>query len=56
VHFDEPLKIQAIEFLRSLQDGKAERSGAASGLRVVEILEAIVTSMRRGGSPTRIRP
>jgi predicted dehydrogenase len=56
VHFDEPLKIQAIEFLRSLQDGKAERSGGASGLRVVKILEAIVTSMRRGGSPTRIRP
>jgi predicted dehydrogenase len=56
VHFDEPLKIQAIEFLRSLQDGKAERSGGAFGLRVVKVLEAIVTSMQRGGCPTRVRP
>jgi predicted dehydrogenase len=56
VRFDEPLKVQAIEFLKSLRDGKVERSGGAFGLSVVKTLEAIVTSMRRGGSPTRIRP
>jgi predicted dehydrogenase len=56
VHIDEPLKIQAIEFLKCLRDGQAEPSDGAFGLRVVKVLEAIVTSMQRGGCPTRVRP
>ena len=55
VSFVEPLKVQAIEFLKSLQNGRAERADGTFALRVVKVLEAIVSSMQRGGSPTRVR-
>jgi predicted dehydrogenase len=55
VNFVEPLKVQAIEFLKSLQNGRAERADGTFSLKVVKVLEAIVSSMQRGGSPTRVR-
>jgi predicted dehydrogenase len=54
VRFDEPLKVQASEFVKSLRDGQAERSDGAFGLRVVKILKAINTSIQHGGSPTPV--
>ena len=54
VRFDEPLKVQAIDFLESLQYGCASRSDGAFGLRVVKVLEAVTVSMQQGGSPTRV--
>jgi predicted dehydrogenase len=54
VHFGEPLKIQAEEFLKSLQNGYSERSDGTFGLNVVKVLEALTISMRQGGSPTRV--
>ncbi len=56
VPFDEPLKVQAVEFLKSLQEGHVERSDATFGLGVVRVLEAIDASMQQGGSPTRVSP
>jgi len=55
VHSDEPLKLQAIEFLESLRNGQAERSDGAFSLRVVKVLEAITASMQQGGCPVRVR-
>jgi predicted dehydrogenase len=54
VDFDEPLKVQAIEFLKSLQNGQAERADGTFGLRVVKVLEAIDASVQQGGSPVRV--
>ena len=56
VDFVEPLKLQALEFLESLQDGHAGRSDGAFGLSVVKVLEAIDSSIQQGGSPVRVRP
>jgi len=56
VRSDEPLKVQATEFIRALQDSRAGRSDGAFGLRVVKVLEAVATSMQQGGSPARVRP
>ena len=56
VDFDEPLKVQAIEFLKSLQNGHAERADGTFGLRVVKVLEAIDASVQQGGSPVRVKP
>ena len=55
VEFVEPLKAQATEFLRSLQDGHNDRSDGMFGLRVVKVLEAIADSVQQGGSPVRVR-
>ncbi len=51
---DEPLKVQAIAFLESLQDGRVERSDGRLGLSVVRVLEALDISMQQGGSPVRV--
>jgi predicted dehydrogenase len=56
VCFDEPLKVQAIEFLKSLQKGRVECADGVFGLRVVKVLEAIAASMQQGGTPVRVRP
>jgi predicted dehydrogenase len=55
VRFEEPLKVQARAFLKSLQDSQPELPDGTFGLRVVKVLEAIDTSMQQGGSPTRVR-
>jgi predicted dehydrogenase len=56
VSVDEPLKVQASEFLKSLQDGRAERADGAFGLGVVKVLEAITASTQEGGCPVRVDP
>jgi len=56
VSFDEPVKVQAIEFLKFLQDGRVERSDSTFGLGVVRVLEAIDISIQQGGRPTRVDP
>ena len=56
VPFDEPLKVQAVKFLESLQDGRHERADSRVALGVVRVLEAIDISMQQGGSPTRVSP
>jgi predicted dehydrogenase len=55
VHFEEPLKLQAIDFLQSLEEGCLKHSDGAFGLKVVKALEAIATSIQQNGSPTQIR-
>jgi predicted dehydrogenase len=54
VHFDEPLKAQATRFLRCIRDGRADHSDGMFGLSIVKALEAITTSMQRGGSPVEV--
>jgi predicted dehydrogenase len=56
VHFAEPLKVQAVEFLNVLQNGQDNRSDGTFALGVVRVLEAIASSIQRNGSPTRVRP
>ena len=54
ISLDEPLRVQAIEFLKCLQHGGTVRSDGAFGLRLVKVLETVVTSMHQGGSPVRV--
>jgi predicted dehydrogenase len=51
---DEPLKLQAAQFLKCLQNGRAERSGSRFGVGVVRALEAVNASIERGGSPVSV--
>jgi predicted dehydrogenase len=55
VPFDEPLKVQAIEFLKYLQKGRVDRSGGGFGLKVTRVLEAVTASIERGGCPVEVR-
>jgi predicted dehydrogenase len=54
VRFDEPLKLQATEFLRYLENGRVERSEGEFGLEVTRVLEAVAASMELGGSPVEV--
>lgn len=48
VSAEEPLRAQDQHFLECLNDGSTPRSGGASGLAVVSVLEAAVQSLRTG--------
>ncbi len=54
VEFGEPLRLQAIEFIRALQHGHVERSNGEFSLGVVSVLEAITASLAAGGAPTSV--
>ena len=54
VQFDEPLKLQAIAFLKYLHNGVAERSQGEFNVGVVRVLEAINASIERNGSPVAV--
>jgi len=51
----EPLKLEAQHFLQCIQDRKAPRTDAANGIRVLEVLEAIESSIRAEGAAVEIR-
>ncbi|MGI8805258.1 MAG: Gfo/Idh/MocA family protein [Thermoleophilaceae bacterium] len=54
---EEPLRIECRHFLERVRDGAEPRSGPASGLRVVRVLEALERSLdetsRAAAAPTR---
>jgi predicted dehydrogenase len=49
IDFREPLAVQVEHFGQCIQDGSPPRTGAASGRRVVAVLEAAQRSLRNGG-------
>jgi predicted dehydrogenase len=51
----EALRIAAEHFVESIQKGKAPMTDGRLGLRMVELIEAATTSMRRRGETVRIR-
>ncbi len=55
---DEPLKLQAIEFLEWLQSGNrnghAGRSRSDFSLGIIRVLEAVDASIKQGGSPVEV--
>ncbi len=51
VRTDEPLKVQAQEFVKAIQSGIVAKSDGVFSLGVVQTLDAITASMRLGGSP-----
>ncbi len=44
---DEPLRVECQHFIDSVREGSSPRSGGASGLRVVRVLEALQSSLDR---------
>jgi predicted dehydrogenase len=52
----EPLAAECDQFLDCVRDGAVPASGAADGLRVVRILDAIERSMRRGSREVELAP
>jgi predicted dehydrogenase len=48
---EEPLRIECRHFVDCVRDGREPRSGAASGLRAVRVLEALQRSLEAGGVP-----
>ncbi len=51
----EPLKYEGAHFLDCVRDRTTPRTDARSGIRVLELLEAIEISIRSGGAPVEIR-
>jgi predicted dehydrogenase len=45
----EPLRLECEHFLECVRTGAEPRTGVEEGLRVVEVLEAMQTSLERGG-------
>jgi predicted dehydrogenase len=54
VPFGEPLKVEAVHFLDCVRDRTAPRTDGESGIRVLEVLEAIESSIRAGGAAVEI--
>ncbi len=52
---EEPLRIECRHFVESVRAGSEPRSGAASGLRAVRVLEALQRSLDAGGTPQRLQ-
>ena len=52
---EEPLRIECRHFVDCVRTGAEPRSGAASGLRAVRVLEALQRSLDAGGAPQRLR-
>jgi predicted dehydrogenase len=48
---EEPLRIECRHFVECVRDGREPRSGPASGLRAVRVLEALQRSLEAGGVP-----
>jgi predicted dehydrogenase len=51
IHFEEPLRLQAEEFLRAIRCGDPPLTGGADGLAVVRTLELATATMRLGPRP-----
>jgi predicted dehydrogenase len=51
----EPLRAQTDHFIASVHAGRIELSGPSDGLRVVQVLEAISTSIAAKGAPVCLR-
>jgi predicted dehydrogenase len=51
---DEPIVLQAIEFLRTVAGNHHPRTDGRNGLRVVEALAAATHSLDEGGTPVRL--
>ena len=52
---EEPLRIECRHFIECVRTGAEPRSGAASGLRAVRVLEALQRSLEAGGTPQRLQ-
>jgi len=52
---EEPLRIECSHFVECVRTGTEPRSGAASGLRAVRVLEALQCSLEAGGIPQKLR-
>jgi predicted dehydrogenase len=52
---DEPLRLQAESFLRSIRAGECEQSDAGQALSVVRSLEAVVSSLQQKGAPVPLQ-
>src|SRR3712207_415458 len=51
---EEPLRIECRHFVERVRDGGEPRSGAASGLRVVRVLEALQRSLEESSRAARV--
>ena len=47
----EPLRIECLHFLESIEKGKIPRTDGRDGLRVVRVLDAATRSLKAGGAP-----
>ena len=54
VPFGEPLKFEALHFLECVADRRTPRTDGLSGVRVLEVLQAIESSIRAGGATVPI--
>ncbi|MGA7269597.1 MAG: Gfo/Idh/MocA family oxidoreductase [Acidimicrobiia bacterium] len=54
IHFEEPLRVECRQFIESIRTGKAPTSDGASGLRVVQVIEAAQKSLADSGAPTDV--
>ena len=51
---EEPLRIECRHFVERVRDGGEPRSGAASGLRVVRVLESLQRSLEESSRAARV--
>lgn len=54
IHFNEPLRVQCNHFLDCIRTRKTPQTDGVNGLRVVQILEATQTSLKRNGAVVQI--
>ncbi len=52
---DEPLKLQAMEFLEWLRSGHTTRPGSEFNVGIIRVLEAADASIKQGGCPVEVK-
>jgi hypothetical protein len=52
----EPLAMETLEFIESIEQNRKPLTDGVSGLRVVEALQAAQTSLEQGGTPVILAP
>ena len=53
---DEPLRLECQEFIDAIEQGRDPRCSGREGLAVVEVLEAMQSSLDAGGQPVTLTP
>lgn len=54
IHFEEPLRLEAIHFLDCVRTRNRPRTDGRNGLEVVQVIEAAQASLQDGGAPVQM--
>jgi predicted dehydrogenase len=55
LQWEEPLRVECLDFLKSIREGTQPRSDGVEGLKVIQVIEAAQKSLLNGGTQEEIQ-